>query len=235
MSTKMKAGSLVAVVSKEIGKKTPASYLKELGKSVVSNKLKAMVAAGIHCGNEITEPKVKKILGTLEAFDIRSERMAEYYIKGGFVAIKAQLTEAEIVKLGLSNLQKWSTKLLKEEATGSFAIVDAKIKEYASELVKKQEAKKAKADEEKAARKQATMTSTELLNEKFEEDEGLTDSRVFAHIEVYFADISHMVHKVLGTNAASGMKKLKSLIQREFTAIEKADKEAADKKAKAAK
>ena len=150
MAVKINPKSLVADVNKEIGTATPAAYLKTIGKSVVSNKLKAMVAAGIHCGNEITKPKVAKILGTLESFDIRSERMAEYYIKGGFVAIKSQMTEQEIAKIGLSNIMKWSTKLLSDEATGSAKIVQAKIVELQAEAQKRKDAKDAKADADKA-------------------------------------------------------------------------------------
>ena len=227
-NVKIKNGSMVQVVTKEIGKSTPAAYLKVLGKSVTSNKLKAMVAAGIHCNMEITAPKVKRILSTLEAFDIRSERMAEYYIKGGFATIKSQMTEAEVVKVGLSRLMKWSTKLLKEEATGSHGIIEAKIREYEADQIAKKESKDAKADEEKAARKQATSTQEDLLNEEFDDGDELTNTRVFAHITVYFADISHMVNKVLGTNASSAMTKLKSIINKEFTAIEKADKAKAE-------
>lgn len=231
---KLKSGSLVAVVNKEIGKGGAKAYLKALGKSVISNKLKAMVAAGIHCGAEITDPKLKAILSTLEAFDISSQRMAEYYIKGGFVSIKSQMTESEVIKIGLSRLMKWSSKLLKEEATSSHAIVEAKIREYESEQKKKKAEKDVKADEAKAARKQATTSNRELLDEEFEDGDELSDTRVFAHITVYFADIENQVIRVLSENASTAMRKLKSLIQKEFTALEKADKEEAEQKAKVA-
>lgn len=230
---KLNPKSLVAIVNKEIGTATAASYLKGLAKVSTGNKLRAMIAAGIHCNGEITKPKLAKISADLEAFDIKSERHAENYIKGGFVAIKSQMTEHEIDKLGIARLQKFANKLLKEEVTSGVKAITAQIVEWEAELEKKRQEKADKADAEKAARKQATQDTSELLNESFEGD-ALTDTRVYAHVTTYFADISHMIERVLSDNASTAMKRLKGLIMDKFTELEKADKKEAETKLKKA-
>ena len=72
------------------------------------------------------------------------------------------------------------------------------------------------------------MTTKDLLNEAFEDDDELTDTRVFAHLTVYFADIEHMIYRVFGKNASKAMTSIRALIVKEFTALEKADKKKAE-------
>jgi hypothetical protein len=215
MSEKMKTGSLIAVVTHEIGSGSALDYLKTLGKGVVSNRLKAMVAAASYVGAEWTKKKGEAVLKALSAFDISSERQAKNYVNAGRVIIKAQMSEQEALKVGLSRLMSFGAKLLDDEATTNTATVEQTIREYEGVKQQKAEEAAAKKKEEAAARKQATLADNELLNEQFDEDEGLTDTRVWAHVTVW-ADsvgIGAELRAICGENAVSGLKKLATLIK----------------------
>ena len=226
MSEKMKSGSLIAVVTHEIGSGSALDYLKTLGKGVLSNRLKAMVAAASYVGAEWTKKKGEAVLKALSAFDINSERQAKNYVNAGRVIIKAQMTEQESLKVGLSRLMSFGAKLLDDEATTNTATVESSIREYEGARQQKKEEAEAKKKEEAAAKKQATLAENELLNEEFDEDEGLTDTRVWAHITVW-ADaigVGTELRAICGENAVSGLKKLASMIKAAAEAKAEAEK-----------
>lgn len=227
MSEKMKQNSLIAMVTTEIGSGSALDYLKTLGKGVVSNRLKAMVAAASYVGAEWTKKKGEAVLKALSAFDISSERQAKNYVNAGRVIIKAQMTEQEAMKVGLSRLMNFGAKLLDEEATTNTATVEATIREY--EGVKQQKAEEAaeKKKADAAAKKQETLASNEMLNEEFDEEEGLTDTRIWAHVTVWAdsAGIGAELRTVCGDNAVTGLKKLAHLIKDAAEAHTKAEAE----------
>jgi hypothetical protein len=211
----MKTNSLIAMVTSEIGSGSALDYLKGLGKGVVSNRLKAMVAAASYVGSEWTKKKGESVLKALSAFDINSERQAKNYVNSGRVIIKAQMTEQEALKIGLSRLMTFGAKLLDDEVTESTSQVETAIREYEGVKATKaaEIAEKKKADA--AAKKQETLDSNEMLNEEFDEEEGLTDTRVWAHVTVW-ADsvgIGGELRQVCGDNAVTGLKKLATVIK----------------------
>ena len=210
----VKTNSLIAMVTTEIGSGSALDYLKGLGKGVVSNRLKAMVAAASYVGSEWTKKKGEAVQKALSAFDINSERQAKNYVNAGRVIIKAQMSEQEALKVGLSKLMTFGAKLLDEESTESTTQVMTAIAEYEGVKATKaaEIAEKKKADA--AAKKQETLDNNEMLNEEFDEDEGLTDTRVWAHVTVW-ADavgIGAELRQVCGDNAVTGLKALKNAI-----------------------
>ena len=213
MSEKYKKGSIAETVQKEISKsKSALEYLRGLAKGVLSHKVKAMIGAAIYTGPEITEKKVKTVQEALAAFDIKSARQATNYIKAGRVAIKAQMTEAQVIQVGIARLCDFANKLLNEEATDNFTTVQTHIKTWEGERAKKREQKQNEADAQKAKRKEAAKNSMELLNEEFEDEDELSESRVWAHLTVHFADIDAQIKAVLGDNSSTGLKNLRKLI-----------------------
>ncbi len=233
MSDKMKANSLIAVVTHEIGSSSALDYLKTLGKGVTSNRLKAMVAAASYVGAEWTKKKGEAVLKALSAFDINSERQAKNYVNAGRVIIKAQMTEQEALKVGLSRLMSFGAKLLDDEATSNTATVEQSIREYEGAKAQKAEEAAAKKKEEAAAKKQATLADNELLNEEFDEEERRTDTRVWSHLTVW-ADgigIGTELRAICGDNAVSGLKKLSSVIKAAAEAKAAAETEKDAKKA----
>jgi hypothetical protein len=229
----MKKTSIIAQVTNEIGTGSALDYLKSLGKGVVSNRLKAMVAAASYVGSEWTKKKGEAVMKALSAFDINSERQAKNYVNAGRVIIKSQMSEQEALKVGLSRLMTYGAKLLDEEVTDSTTQVETAIREYegvkAAKAAEAETAKKAAA----AQKKQETLDSNEMLNEEFDEEEGLTDTRVWAHITVW-ADsvgIGAELRNVCGDNAVTGLKKLSTVIKN--IAAELAEKEAKETSEKA--
>lgn len=224
--------SLIAIVDNEIHGSSPLEYLKSLGKGVVSNKLKAMVASALYVGPEKTKKKLESVLKALSAFDIKSERQAMNYVLAGKVIIKSEATEEQVMKIGLSRIMTFAGRLLDEENVGDSKQVEATIKEYE---VKKAE-KQAKAAEEaktaKAEAKQAALNAEELLNEEFDEEEGLTATRVWAHLTVW-ADaegFANELEQVLGTNAVTGLNKFKAMIKHTAKEMNEAIKKEAEAK-----
>lgn len=217
----MKTNSIIAEVTKAVGTGSVLDYLKGLGKGVVSNRLKAMVAAASYVGSEWTKKKGDAVLKALSAFDISSERQAKNYVNAGRVIIKAEMDEQQALKIGLSRLMSFGAKLLDDEATDTVAMVTTAIAEYEGVKAAKAEeiatAKKAAA----AAKKQETLDSNEMLNEQFDEEEGLTDTRVWAHVTVW-ADsvgIGAELRAICGDNAVTGLKKLAKLVKDTATAL----------------
>lgn len=229
----MKTNSLIAMVTSEIGSGSALDYLKTLGKGVVSNRLKAMVAAASYVGAEWTKKKGDAVMKALSAFDISSERQAKNYVNAGRVIIKAQMSESDALKIGLSRLMTYGAKLLDEETTETTAMVETAIKEYegvkATKAAEAAEKKKAEA----AAKKQETLNANEMLNEEFDEEEGLTDTRVWAHLTVW-ADsvgIGAELRNVCGDNAVTGLKALAKVIKDTSAEVLKANELAESEKA----
>ena len=211
----MKTNSIIAEVTKAVGTGSVLDYLKGLGKGVVSNRLKAMVAAASYVGSEWTKKKGDAVLKALSAFDISSERQAKNYVNAGRVIIKAEMDEQQALKIGLSRLMSFGAKLLDDEATDTVAMVTTAIAEYEGVKAAKAEEIATKKKADAAAKKQETLDSNEMLNEEFDEEEGLTDTRVWAHVTVW-ADsvgIGAELRAVCGDNAVTGLKKLANVVK----------------------
>ena len=217
----MKTNSIIAEVTKAVGTGSVLDYLKGLGKGVVSNRLKAMVAAASYVGSEWTKKKGDAVLKALSAFDISSERQAKNYVNAGRVIIKAEMDEQQALKIGLSRLMSFGAKLLDDEATDSVAMVTTSIAEYEGVKAAKAEEIATKKKADAAAKKQETLDSNEMLNEEFDEEEGLTDTRVWAHVTVW-ADsvgIGAELRSICGDNAVTGLKKLAKLVKETAEAL----------------
>lgn len=211
----MKTNSIIAEVTKAVGSGSVLDYLKGLGKGVVSNRLKAMVAAASYVGAEWTKKKGDAVLKALSAFDISSERQAKNYVNAGRVIIKAEMDEQQALKIGLSKLMSFGAKLLDDEATDTVSMVTTAIAEYEGVKAAKAEEIATKKKADAAAKKQETLDSNEMLNEEFDEEEGLTDTRVWAHVTVW-ADsvgIGAELRGICGDNAVTGLKKLAKLVK----------------------
>jgi hypothetical protein len=229
-TTKVKPGSVIAQVTKE-AKGNLLNFIKGLGKDVLSNKVKAMVAAAEFVGTEWTKKKGEAVTTALLAFDIKSEKQAKNYINGGRVAIKGQLTEAEILKTKISRLCDFGKRLLEDEATTNIHTIEATIREYESKREQKRKENIDKKDADKSARKAAAQSTADALEEKFDTDDGApSKERTFAHLSVYFTPIEAAFTKVLGTNAHTGMNRLQKMIVDKAEEMEKKEAEKATAK-----
>jgi hypothetical protein len=222
------SNSLIAMVTKEAGDNL-LSYLKGLGKGVVSNRLKAMVASAEYVGTQWTKKKGESVLRALGAFDIKSEKQAKNYVNAGRVIIVSQMTEDQACKVGLSRIMRFATKLLEDEACATHKTIEVACREYEATIEKKKKEKEDALATAKAAKKQASVEDMkEFLEEAFDEEEGVTETRVWAHVTIHFDFLKAgtELKTVCGDNAHEGLTKLIALVKKEAKSMAEAERKA---------